>query len=394
MRNLMTLYTAEIKKILCKRAVWIAMAIGVAFVMVVSLSNLSADGRGVYVRYQETKLTELSGQAVDQAFFDRFHNEINTEVSEHGERYENIIKYDPDAVPLNAAANLGKQALYDYIYDVVRDRGKVMTVTEEEFYNKMRDNIVGDGMELGSSEGEINTWLESFDRVKKPLAYTYAQSYQNIVDFLFMVGWILFLNIAVALSGVFADEKTFRTDTMILSAKNGRLPVCAAKLLAGITVMLLQTALLVGICFGAMFAFYGISGWNAVIQIIIPSSPWNITVGKMLLIYFALAVVTGLLFAVTDMALSYFTRSAVAVMAIQAAVLFTGLFNVPSKLGFVSKLWQIRPTMLLHYGTFCNTYMYGKFNCVEISLILCIGIAFLLTAGLILSYRKSQVESR
>lgn len=394
MHNAMTLYKAELRKILCKKAVWIAMALGVAFVLVVGLTNLSADGRGAYVRYQETVLTELSGQKMDQDFFDHFHDEIKAEIQEHWDRYETINSYDPGAIPINAAANLGKRAIYDLIYNVVRDRQAVTTVTAEEFYDAMQSNIVHDGRELGCSENEIHTWLETFNSIETPMTYTYAQAYLNILDVLFLIGWILFLNIAVALAGVFADEKTYRTDAMILSARNGRLPICMAKVLAGITVSLLQAMILFGVCFGVMFVFYGASGWDAVIQMVIPSSPWNITIGTMVLIYFALAVITSGLFALTNMVISHFTHSAAATMAIHAAVLFVGLFNIPAKLGLIAKLWQLRPTMSLYYGTFCNTYMYGKLNNVEISLLLYSGLTIVLAFVLILSYRKSQVESR
>ncbi len=393
MRNGMTLYKAELRKILCKKSVWIAMVLGTVLVVLLGITNFSVDG-GAYVKYQETVLTELSGQAMDQAFFERFHDEINTEIQDNWNRYEFINDYDPSAIPQNAVANIGKDALYDYIYNVVRDRDAILTVTADEFYAAMRADIIKDGRELGSSNEEIDTWLERFDSIPTPIAYSYALSYQNILDDLFLIGWVLFLNIAVALAGVYADEKTYRTDAMILSAKNGRAPICAAKLFAGMTVSLMQTAVLLGIGIGTMFAFYGTSGWNAMIQLVIPSSPWNITIGTMVLIYFVLAIVSSILFALTNMAVSHFTHSAVATMAIHAAVLFAGLFNMPAKLGLLAKLWQLRPTMALYYGTFCNTYMYGKLNNVEISVLLYAGIAVILAIVLMLTYRKSQVESR
>ena len=393
MRNGMTLYKAELRKILCKKSVWIAMVLGTVLVVLLGITNFSVDG-GAYVKYQETVLTELSGQAVDQAFFERFHDEINTVIQDNWNRYEFINDYDPSAIPQNAVANLGKDALYDYIYNVVRDRDAILTVTADEFYAAMRADIIKDGRELGSSNEEIGTWLERFDSIPTPMAYSYTQAYENILDDLFLIGWVLFLNIAVALAGVFADEKTYRTDAMILSAKNGRAPICSSKLFAGMTVALMQTAVLLGIGIGAMFAFYGTSGWNAMIQLVIPSSPWNITIGRMMLIYFALAIVSSILFAITNMAVSHFTHSAVATMAIHAAVLFVGLFNVPAKLGLIAKLWQLRPTMSLYYGTFCNTYMYGKLNNVEISALLYFGLSGVLAVMLMLSYRKSQVESR
>ena len=70
------------------------------------------------------------------------------------------------------------------------------------------------------------------------------------------------------------------------------------------------------------------------------------------------------------------------------------MFNIPGKMGIIAKLWQLRPTMALYYGSFCNTFRYGRMNNVEATF--CIyGIAIVIfVIILIMSYKKSQVESR
>ena len=72
-------------------------------------------------------------------------------------------------------------------------------------------------------------------------------------------------------------------------------------------------------------------------------------------------------FELTNMLLSDITHSSVVTLAIHAAIIFTGLFNIPGSLGKIAKLWQLRPTMALYYGTFCNTNRYGNMNNVEAS---------------------------
>lgn len=394
MNNVSVLYRAELRKIFAKKAVWIATVLGLIFILLVSLTNYSSDGMRAYVKYQEETLSAISGQKMNDKFFEEFHNVVEKELEEHPERYEKIYANDPGAVYMNASANVGMEALYDYFYNVIRDRVAVPGMTADEFYESMRYNIERDGLDIGCSKEEIDTWLEIYDSIDKPISYSYAMAYENILDVLFIIGWVLILIIAIALSGVFADEKTYRTDAMILSSKNGRIPVCLVKIAAGITFALLQTILLLGICLGIMFAFYGTTGWNAMIQNVIPSSPWNITIGNMVLIYLGLAILVGTFFAVTNMILSHLTKSAVATMAIHAAIIFVGLFNVPGKLGLIAKLWQLRPTIALHYGTFCNTYMYGVLNNVQISVVLYMGLTILFALILVLSYKKSQVESR
>lgn len=394
MNNFWSLYFAELKKVLSKKMVWLALAAGLAFVLLVGLINFSSDGRSAYVKYESEILKAISGQKMDDSFFENFRNEVNTEISAHPERYDFIVPENSEIVFMNAAGNIGQQALYFSIYKVLRDAKAVETVTADSFYTAMQQNMIYDGKELGASDNEIEIWMKEYDSIEKPIAYSYALSYKNILDVLFLVGWVLFLNITVALSSLFSDENHYRTDALILSAKNGRLPVSLAKLFAGISVSLIQTIILIGGCFGTMFAFYGTSGWTGVIQSVIPSSPWNITIGEMVMIYILLAIVTSILFAVVNAVLSHLTKSSTVTMAVQSSILFAGLLNVPSKMGMVAKLWQLRPTMVLYDGTFCNMYMYGKFNNVEMSFIIYTTASVILAFYLIMSYKKSQVESR
>ncbi len=393
MNNYFLIYKTEIGKIVSKKSVWIAMAISIGLVLLVGLTNLSADGHSAYVKEQEELLTAISGSPIDDAFLENFKNEIERQIGERPELYGKIAEYDPGAVYQNAAGNIGKSALYDLLYTVVRDREKVGKVTADEFYGSMRNNIIKDGAELGASEEELNVWLEIYDSIEKPIVYSYALAYLNILDVLFIIGWALILNISIALAGIFADEKTYRTDAMILSSKNGRLPVCAAKIAAGSTVAVAQAFLLLGICLGTMFLFYGTTGWNAMIQNVIPSSPWNVTIGAMTLICIALAVLTSVFFAMTNALLSLLTKSSVSTMAIHAAVIFAGLFNIPGKLGIIAKLWQLRPTMILYYGSFCNTFRYGRMNNVEASALIYGTCIIVFAVMLVMIYDKEQVES-
>ena len=394
MNSFFLLYKAEIKKILSRKSVWIAMAISIGLVLLVGLTNLSADGHSAYVKEQEELLKAISGRPIDDEFLDSFKEEIKMQIDAHPELYDKMAAYDPGAVYQNAAANMGKSALYDLLYTVVRDREKVGKVTADEFYEAMREDIIKDGSELGASDEELNTWLEIYDGIEKPMVYSYALAYLNLIDVLFIIGWALILNISIALAGIFADEKTYRTDAMILSSKNGRLPVCAAKIAAGSTIAVTEAIVLLGLCIGVMFFFYGTTGWNAMIQNVIPSSPWNITIGTMMLLFITLAVLASIFFAMTNILLSLLTKSSVATMAIHAAIIFIGLFNIPGKMGIIAKLWQLRPTMLLYYGSFCNTFRYGRMNNVELSALI-YGICIIIFASvLLISYKKTQVESR
>lgn len=219
MSSFCVIYKSEIKKIISKKAVWLAMAIGLILVLLMGFTNLSSEGHISYVSSSREILSQMDGMDIDEAFFLNFQNEVFEELKLNPAKYEKLMDYDPGAAFMNGAGAVGKKSVFDFIYNVVRERSMVETVTAEEFYEKMRDNIISDGQELGSNDEEINEWLKEYDSIEKPIKYYYAQSYANILDVWFFVGWVLFLNIAIALAGVFADEKTFRTDAILLSTK-------------------------------------------------------------------------------------------------------------------------------------------------------------------------------
>ena len=394
MSNIFLLYKTEIRKILAKKSVWAAMAVSIVLVLLTGLANLSADGHSAYVKEQETRLTALSGSPMDDAFLESFKAEMDQQIAGNPAFFDKLAAYDPGAVYQNAAGQIGKAALYDFLYSVVRDRGKAAAVTSDEFHAAMREDIINDSTELGASAEELDTWLEIYDGTEKPMVYSYALAYLRVLGILYIIGWALILNISVALAGIFADEKTWRTDAMILSSRNGRLPVCIAKIAAGSTIAAAETVLLLGLCLGEMFFIYGTAGWNALIQNVIPVSPWNITAGTMMLIYIALAILAGILFAMTNTLLSLLTESAVATMAIHAASILVGTFSIHGKLGVISKLWQLRPTMVLYAGTFRNTFRYGTMNNVEASVLLYSACIIISAALLMASYKKTQIKSR
>ncbi len=394
MNNTGALFLFELKKIFSKKLVWIAMLSGVLLIFALTLTNLSADGKWKYVKEQDKTLSQLNGEKIDGKFISDFQVEIEKEIKEHPEKYENIKAHDPYAVYMNAARETGKMALYDFFDDVVRDRTLIPSITADGFYEKMRANIISDSGNLGSSEAETEHWLKIYDKIEKPLKYAYEQGIINLISIVIFIGWILFINGTVALSGVFADEKINRIDALILSSKNGKASVCKAKILAGCTTTVIQNVVIFGFSMLISVVIFGKFSLNAPIQSVITSSPWNITVGQMLLIVFALSLVSGVLYAMTNMFFSYFTKSSVATIAIHTAILFAGLFNVPASFGIIKKLWELKPTAILHYGTFCNTFMYGPFNNITAALISYFALIIIAGMVVMLAYRKSQIESR
>ena len=394
MSNFGTLYFAEISKIFKKKSVLIALILGISIILLLNVTYVSADGGINYIKEQRKVLVNLTGTPMDEEFFDNYNNEVHEQMSSNPELYEKLAAYDPGTAFMNASNAIYKNDVFLSLYDVMRTRADVENLTADNYYAKMRQNIIDDANDMKVSSDELNVWLKEFDGIEKPMSYNYALGYYNSMNVLYVVGWAVFIVISISLSGVYADEKTNRTDAIILSTKKGRGPLCGAKILAGTSAALIETLLILGSCILMLLVIYGFEGTGGHIQSIIAASPWNITVGRMLGIYILLAIVTSMLFALSNMLVSHITDSSVLTMAIHTAILFGGLFNVPESMGAINKLWQLRPTLALYFGTFLNTFRYGALNNVQCSLIIYAVLISLFTAIIAVSYQKAQVKSR
>ena len=171
MNTFFIMYKAEIKKIISKKSVWIALAIGVAFAFLMGLTNLSSEGHISYVKNSRDVLAEIEGREMDETFFDEFQSEVMEELNHNADKYENLMAYDPGAAFMNGADAIGKKSLFDLIYNVVRDRSLVESVNGDDFYEKMREDIIRDGKELGASDEELDVWLSEYDSIEKPMKY-------------------------------------------------------------------------------------------------------------------------------------------------------------------------------------------------------------------------------
>lgn len=75
------------------------------------------------------------------------------------------------------------------------------------------------------------------------------------------------------------------------------------------------------------------------------------------------------------------------------------LFNLPKAFGFISDIWQLRPTNFLMYSTFSsNTNVYNflgqSFNALEVSIFLYLFLALIGALIIFLYQRKNEVKSR
>ena len=207
----------------------------------------------------------------------------------------------------------------------------------------------------GLTAAERKYWQVQDAKVEKPLTYTYAKSWELILTYVQDINLWLVLLCAVCLSGMFAEERRKKTDTLILSTRNGKNPVFLAKLLAGTAFAALWFLILHGIVFFFSFLFYGMEGFSAQIQLASPLIPAAITVGQAALLLLGIALLAIVLISIFCAVLSEWLGSSVAVLAVVGGSAFLSLLiEIPGDKRILAQIHDLLPMNVVSIHTFLD----------------------------------------
>ena len=417
MDNFGTLYKTEIKKILLKRSVWIMLIIGMALMILSNLSDIIPFGGemkvglpdGTFMTAYEVVETQknigesISGEKIDDELLAKMRFDISTFLSDKQElNYEGRNASETYPGIWFAARKLGYEDLLTKLYTQFQSAEDInavlMECTAEDYYRTVRNNLNFSFEHDELNEEEKAYWYEKYDSQEKPVNYEYAAGYNSFAQSFHVYIWFVFLLISISLAGEFSDETAYRTDAVILSSRNGRKPICKAKLCAGITVAIAELVIVLAVNMAVCLGVYGNSGWNAPLLMIIQSTAWNITVGQAVSILIGLALILSVLFSLFTMLISQISGKSVTVMAVQFAVFFIGLFEFPYDLGLITKLWNIRPTNFLMNYSFMEYKLFkvggqylNEFQMAGILYPIIIAIAL---PVIYISYQRMMLKSR
>lgn len=208
---------------------------------------------------------------------------------------------------------------------------------------------------VGLTPAERQYWLAQDAKVERPLTYTYAKSWNEILGYIQDVSLWLVLLCAVCLSGVFSEEQRKKTDSLILSTRNGKNPVFFAKLLAGIVFAVLWFLILHGINIFCSFLFYGVEGFSAQIQLVSPRIPTAITVGQTVLLLLGVTILAVILVSILCAVLSEWFGSSVAVLAVVGgSACLSLLIEIPAERRVLVQIHDLLPVNLVSIYTFLD----------------------------------------
>ena len=335
---MLDLYRFELKKILAQKLLWIlaaAMLLGLAVFGVateVRPTNSGLPMREV-IALQREGSQELAGQTVDQAFLDRLLP----------------LFTDPEA---NTEAQLKYNDFFNWLTLILgtAHRQEILQTDEARLYEALWYQLAPDPQAAGLTQEEIAHWTEQAQaRLAQPLVYQgYHEGWQTAAHGIEVMVFLEILFLAVVLAPLFPQEHLRRTDQLILSCRFGRGKAYAAKLLAGVTVGVGFTALLLLAYLGMLGLVYGLEGAN-VPALFTHLFPADLTIGEMVGILFLAALAAAVLVSVAVMLLAELTRNAIAAMAVLLGILLltTMIYAVPENLRGLATLWYLIPSNFL-----------------------------------------------
>jgi ABC-type transport system involved in multi-copper enzyme maturation permease subunit len=198
------------------------------------------------------------------------------------------------------------------------------------------------------TEAEIAYWQGQADTITTPIVYQFHEAYRCILENFLIVGFMMLLFTAIALSSSFPDEHTHRTDQLMLCTANGKRRLYWVKLFAGITVGFVGALLMTALTWLLCLCIYGSEGFDTSMQIFYTNYAGNITIGKACLIAYGCLLVTAFLISIFVMFLSELFHSSIAAIAITAAVILAGaLVQPPAEYRILGQIWDYLPTCFL-----------------------------------------------
>ncbi len=334
MKQFWTLVRYEIKKLLNRKVTWVAV-LGISLVMLLfgcsDLFLMSEDITGETVnRYEmiqknlEAEKT-LVGQPMDENF------------------YANMMKALENSQE-NPEAFRPYSELYNEAFkSILKNYGSADSMAE--FHERRKENIAKIMERSILSEEEVAYWKTAKEQEELPWIFDSCYGLSRVWVACYTMVVLCIPMIGVCLAPMFSEEHQKRTDQLILCTKAGRRVIFWAKMTAGILFALGSTLLVILCTVVPMVVFGGSDGWDAPIQLYLPTSPYQMTFGEVILMNYLMCLLAMVMYAAMAMCLSeLFPNSPIPVMAIFVAMLLVGMMvMIPQEWKTVSMWYELQP---------------------------------------------------
>lgn len=351
------LYKYELKKIFSQKVLWATLLIFTLLTIGVGISPILSSNFEAGIKAKK----ELSGRYIDDVLLSEYFD---------GNKKE------------------GFGVIGDFIRFSLR-KNEFEKIDEKTLYEERISNNLADMKKDNLGGGEVGYWLDKEKEVKKPFLYQYDEGYAAFFSVIYVINYMLLILNAMAVGGIFADEKAKGMDNLIFSTPLGKKKLYGIKILTGITFSLFSGFVLLLSLNILNFSIYGFEGYNTPIQIRIPGCMMDLSIGKAVLIMEGLIIIISVLYSMVAAFLSMALKNHAAVNSVMVVGLFLSMINLPSKLGVISHIWKMLPGTFVGSWSFAQyrlIYVFGKyFNYLQavpvIYIAACIALIFVAKRG-------------
>ena len=374
MRNFGTLYGFELKKLLGRKMVWIALAVLTAVSVLLPATEVmgslyvSEDATGqetrVYTHYARNQYARtdpagLDGRPYDTALIQEalaalgLAQVMTVPAPDGAEMTIQTVRTPAGTADWSMESDVMRRQYWQVLdtAEAVVGAGNVdETLTGDEFYDALARVRTQKYAALGMTAAEMAWWDARSRELETPFPWTgFAEGWHTAVRTAYTVNVLAMLFAAIALAGLWPQERQRRTDALIGCARYGKAPLYAAKFLAGLTVSVGGAAVMLAGMLGACLGLIGPEGFGAAVQqtlTVTYGAP--LSIGKLALIAYGLCLAASAVHGAFVMAVSLVTRSGAAAMAVSfgALLLFILVPALPSRWYALGMLWSLLPGIL------------------------------------------------
>lgn len=362
---MLRLYKYELKKIFSQKFFVLAFILLFAFTTIVSITPIITGSINV-VKQKET----ISGRTLDDSLFQEFYENRKSDT------YYDINEFIKYCLNSEEFDDVSASEIYE---------GRLIQLQRE--FNT--DNL---------TEGERQYWLQKEEEIQKPFIYQRDDAYSEIYNVVYVLNFAILILMALAITGVFADEKATGADQILFSSKYGRNKLFIAKALASLTIGFIIPTVMYATLVGVNLAVYGTGGYSTAIQVHMPTSLYKLTIGDSIWIMYGQLLAASFTYVGFALLLSIVTNNHAASTAAMVVLMFLSMFNIPSRYRILSQIWDLIPSG--HIGSwslmkFQLIKIFGNYyNSIEYSYViwLLLTIVFIIIAKQV--YKRYQVSGR
>ena len=338
----------ELRKIFRGRIAIPALVVSAGMLLGIALINylvVSPYDRSVYERE-----VALEGRALDDALL--------AELAEEAEKAGGLSGIGPDSPYYHLAGYISRmQGTYLTVGEGLESEVGNRELTATSVYQMREDLLeyIYDYFRL--SDADKQWWNEKEALIEKPFVWQANFGVYSMKS-VFGAAMNLFCMIAaVCLAGVYAGEKGFRTDSFVLSTREGKRSLWLVKFIAGEIFALAAGTLLIIAGMVPHLLFNGLHGINAPWQLIVPLCAYPYTAGQMLARYILTYYLGCFVIGALVMLFSVLFMNSMAAAGMICLGLVLDLFlALPPHLGLLSQLRYLTPAQVLINSSMANIW--------------------------------------